>query len=199
MKSLAQRNRQTFLVTLAIVVGMAGMAYAAVPLYRLVCQVTGWGGTTQTVARNDSQIIDRKFTVQFNADVARGMPWTFKPDARQLEVKVGQDGFTSFLAQNDAAESVTGSAVYNVTPLKAGKYFYKTQCFCFGEQTLPPGESVHMPVVFFIDPEIMEDEELRDLKTITLSYTFFKQGSAAHEKAVDAYLERGDTLGNGNI
>ena len=199
MKDLAARNRRTFFITLGIVAGMAGMAYASVPLYRMICQVTGWGGMTRMVAKNESQVVDRNITVRFNADVARGMPWTFNPEIKQLDLKVGQDGFVSFLARNDAEDAVKGTAVYNVTPLKAGKYFYKTQCFCFGEQTLPAGESVHMPVAFFIDPAIMEDAELKDLNTITLSYTFFRHGSAELEKAVDKYLEDASAPAGGNI
>jgi cytochrome c oxidase assembly protein subunit 11 len=185
---LARKNAKTMLVTLGVVFGMIGMSFASVPLYRMICQVTGWGGTTQMVAENTSdKIYDREITVRFNTDVARGMPWEFKPELRSVKVKVGQDGLIAFVARNEADEPVTGTAVYNVTPLKVAKYFYKTQCFCFGEQTLNPGQTQHMPVTFFVDPDIMKDRDMDDVKTITLSYSFFRHGTPELEAAIKKY------------
>jgi cytochrome c oxidase assembly protein subunit 11 len=183
LASLQQKNRKILAVTMGVVFGMVLLSFASVPLYRAICQVTGWGGTTRREAQNVSQVYDREITVQFNADTDPGIPWIFGPDLRQVKVKVGADAIISYFAENKSKEPVAGTAVYNVTPLKAGKYFNKTQCFCFSEQVLQPGQKVHMPVTFFIDPKIMDDWELRNLKTITLSYTFFRQNSPALEKA----------------
>lgn len=194
-QDLARKNRKILNITLGVVFGMVLLSFASVPLYRLTCQVMGWGGTTQMVEANpNTRTYDRAFTVKFNTNVAQGMPWAFRPDIRETVVKAGQDGFISFVAENKGQNPVTGTAVYNVTPLQAGKYFYKTQCFCFGEQVLNPGEKVHMPVVFFVDPAIMEDKDLAGLSTITLSYTFFKKDSPELEKAMEKfYTDHGDS------
>lgn len=195
MDDLARKNRRILNITLGVVAGMVLLSFASVPIYRLTCQVMGWGGTTQMVETNpNTRVYDRTFTVKFNTNVAQGMPWSFRPDIREVDVKAGQDGFISFIAENKGAKPVVGTAVYNVTPLQAGKYFYKTQCFCFGEQVLNPGEKVHMPVVFFVDPAIMEDKDLSDLSAITLSYTFFKKDSPELEKAMEKfYTDHGDS------
>lgn len=188
MSDLQRKNVKVMLVTLGVVFGMIGLSFASVPLYRMICQVTGWGGTTQMVEANTSdKIYDREITVRFNTDVAQGMPWEFKPELRSVPVKVGQDGLISFVAKNLSDAPVTGTAVYNVTPLKVAKYFYKTQCFCFGEQTLQPGQMQHMPVTFFVDPSIMQDRDMDDVKTITLSYSFFRHGTQELESAIEKY------------
>lgn len=188
MSDLQRKNAKVMLVTLGVVFGMIGLSFASVPLYRMICQVTGWGGTTQMVEANTSdKIYDREITVRFNTDVAQGMPWEFKPELRSVPVKVGQDGLISFVAKNLSDAPVTGTAVYNVTPLKVAKYFYKTQCFCFGEQTLQPGQMQHMPVTFFVDPAIMQDRDMDDVKTITLSYSFFRHGTQELESAIEKY------------
>lgn len=194
MTDLQSKNRRVMKYTLAVVAGMIILSYASVPLYRKICQVTGWGGTTQEVKENpyEGQKFAREITVRFNVDVDPSIPWDFKPDALSVKVKVGQDGFVSYAATNRSREPVTGTAVYNVTPLLAGKYFYKTQCFCFGEQVLAPGKTVHMPVSFFIDPKIMDDRDLRDLKTITLSYTFYRKESPEHDKAIENFANKSD-------
>ena len=158
----------------AVVAGMVGMAFAAVPLYRLFCQVTGYGGTTQTAGEAPELVLDRVITVRFNADVARGMPWRFRPARLAIDARVGEPMLAYYRASNDTDETVSGHAVFNVTPLKAGIYFAKIDCFCFEEQVLAPGESVEMPVSFFIDPTIADDPNLNDVGTITLSYTFFR-------------------------
>lgn len=193
---LRRKNRRVMTATLAFVAGMVGLAYVSVPLYTMLCKVTGWGGTTQVDGTRAGpqmgtlaprQTFAREITVRFNTDTAPNMPWQFKPDLPAVKVRVGQDALISFLAKNATTQPVTGTAVYNVTPLKAGKYFFKTQCFCFDEQLLNPGQEVHMPVSFYIDPKIMEDRELRDLKTITLSYTFFRKDSKELDKAMEKF------------
>jgi len=184
---LKQKNIRVLKYTIGFVFFMVAMAYASVPLYDMLCRVTGWGGTTRMTKENPHKVLDRDITVRFNADVARDMPWSFHPDMKEIKLKVGQDGFVSFVAFNPLSQPVAGTAVYNVTPLKAGKYFYKTQCFCFNEQILTPQLRVHMPVVFFVDPAITEDPEMDDLKTITLSYTFFRKDSEALEKAMEKF------------
>ncbi len=185
---LARKNKRVLLGALGVVAVMIGVAFASVPLYRMICQVTGWGGTTRMVESNPFTAVQgRKMTVRFDANVSHGMPWSFKPDLNEVTVDVGADGLISFVAENPTKETVTGTAVYNVTPLKAGKYFNKTQCFCFGEQVLEPNQRVHMPVVFFVDPAILDDPELKDLTTITLSYTFFKAASPELERAIENF------------
>lgn len=189
---LQRKNKKTLKVTLGIVAGMIVLSFASVPLYRTLCQVTGWGGTTKRITQNTSQVYDREMVIQFNADVDPHMPWSFTPDLRQVKVKIGQDGIISYSARNDGKLPIAGTAIYNVTPLQAGKYFNKTQCFCFGEQILQPGQKVHMPVTFFVDPKIMEDRDLKDLKTITLSYTFYRHNSPELEKAVENFYNAPD-------
>lgn len=189
---LRQKNKKTLIVTLGVVFAMIVLSFASVPIYRRICQITGWGGTTQRVEENTGKVYDREIIVQFNADVDPRLPWTLKPDLRQVKVKVGQDAIISYSAQNKSKTPITGTAVHNVTPLQAGKYFNKTQCFCFGEQTLQAGQKVHMPVTFFIDPKIMEDRELKNLKTITLSYTFYRHNSPELEKAVENFYNAPD-------
>lgn len=158
----------------AVALGMLGMAYAFVPLYNLFCQVTGFGGTTQVSEVVPSEIIDRSVNVRFNADTSKDLEWSFKAEQRDVDIKIGENKLVFFAAENTGDETLKGTAVYNVTPLKAGGYFNKVECFCFQEQALKPGEKMTFPVSFFIDPEIVNDRNLKDVKTITLSYTFFK-------------------------
>lgn len=189
MQDIAARNKKVFRATLGVVFCMIALSFLSVPLYRLACQVTGWGGTTQRAeARTEQVAIDREITVRFRAEVAPDMPWKFGAEQGPVTLKIGADGFASFYAQNNSATPVAGTAVFNVTPLRAGKYFFKTQCFCFGEQVLNPAEKVHMPVVFYVDPKIIDDPDLKDLKTITLSYTFFRKDSEGLEKAIDSFV-----------
>ena len=173
----AGRNRRTMLSLLAIVVGMGCMAYASVPLYRLFCQVTGFGGTTQRAAAAPAQVAaqatDRIITVRFDATVG-DVPWEFEPVQLSVAARVGETELITYRAHNAARQAVTGTATFNVTPSKAGQYFDKIQCFCFTEQTLQPGESAELPVSFFIDPALLQDRNLDDVDTITLSYTFFR-------------------------
>src|SRR5690606_31557032 len=175
-----------------IALGMVMMAYAAVPLYQLFCQVTGFGGTTQVATAASEEVLDREIVVRFNADVNPALPWTFQPEQREARLKVGEQGLAFYRAVNNGTEPVIGTATYNVTPLKAGLYFSKIQCFCFTEQRLEPGESMDMPVTFFVDPSIADDPNLNDVRTITLSYTFFRTQGAEPAPARTARAATGN-------
>ncbi len=180
-------SRRSVLMALilgGVVCGMVGLAFGAVPLYRLFCQVTGFGGTTQVAEEAPAEIGDRLVTVRFNADTARDLPWHFKPGQREMTVRVGEMAMAVYSAENRSERALVGSSTFNVTPLKAGVYFNKIECFCFEEQTLAPGERVDFPVSFFVDPEIVEDRRLDDVSTITLSYTFFARGEGVTEAAL---------------
>ena len=186
-ESLRRRNRKTLTVLTAVVFGMVGLAYASVPLYRIFCQVTGYGGTTQQAAagapESGRMMPLRMITVRFDSNVSLTLPWRFVPAQPSMEIKVGESALAFFNARNLSAAPVTGSAVFNVTPLKVGKYFNKIECFCFTEQTLAPGQQLDMPVSFFVDPEIMADANTAEVKTITLSYTFFAAANEEQENA----------------
>ncbi|SVA68830.1 uncharacterized protein METZ01_LOCUS121684 [marine metagenome] len=164
--------------------GMVGLSFAAVPLYDLFCSVTGFGGTTQTADAAPAEVGNRVMAVQFNSDVSNDVPWRFKPSQREVELRVGDVGLAFYTAINESNNTILGSATFNVTPPKAGIYFSKIDCFCFEEQVLRPGESAELPVTFFIDPDIVNDRDMDDVTTITLSYTFFNQG----EEALRNYL-----------
>ncbi len=181
-----RRNARTGVVLIGVVAGMAGLSFASVPLYRLFCQVTGYGGTTQVATAAPGAVTDRVIKVRFNADTAPGLPWTFKPVQREIALKVGESGLAYYRARNLAAEAVTGTSTFNVTPLKAGQYFSKVQCFCFDEQRLEAGQELDMAVSFFVDPEILSDRNLDDVKTITLSYTFFRAPGDTEAEAEQA-------------
>jgi cytochrome c oxidase assembly protein subunit 11 len=180
---LRTRERGIVAVCLCIIAGMAGLSYAAVPLYNIFCRVTGYGGTTQRAEELAPGAIDRVITVRFDANLSKGLAWRFVPVQKELTLKVGEAGLAFFRAQNLTDIPLVGMASYNVTPQKAGVYFTKVQCFCFTEQRLEAGESVDMPVSFFVDPAIAEDENLKDVTTITLSYTFFPKGEATENIA----------------
>ena len=166
-------HMKTVLPLVGVLLGMAGLSYAAVPLYDLFCRVTGYGGTTQKADKAPGTVSDRMITVRFNSDIAPGLRWAFQPEQRTITVKIGAEKLAFYRARNTGKAAVTGTAVFNVTPAKAGQYFNKIACFCFEEQLLKPGQSVQMPVSFFIDPAILKDRNLDDVDTITLSYTFF--------------------------
>ena len=176
----------------SFVIGMGAMAYAAVPLYEMFCKVTGYGGTTQRVEQASDVILDETIKVRFDANVGPGLPWTFEPVQREVELKIGETVQILYKARNNASKATTGQATFNVTPQAAGAYFNKVQCFCFTETTLKPGEELEMPVVFFVDPEIVKPVETKGIHTITLSYTFYPHeaskpvASAAAAKADDA-------------
>ncbi len=169
----AARNARTALALAVVVCAMVGLAYASVPLYRLFCQVTGYGGTTQVAEAAPATVSERRITVRFNTDVSPDLPWRFEPPEHAVTLRVGEPGLAIFHAVNLSNRPMTGSATFNVTPLKAGRYFDKTQCFCFDQQRLEAGQTADMGVSFFIDPAILEDRNLDDVTTVTLSYTFF--------------------------
>lgn len=165
-------NLRIAMVLAGVVAGMVGLAYAAVPLYALFCQVTGFGGTTQVADGNPKGTIAREMTVRFDSNVDGGLAWRVKPSA-PVTGKIGEVTTVSYVATNLSDRTVTGTAIFNVVPERAGIYFNKIECFCFTEQTLQPGESVDMPVTFFVDPDLDENEELDTIREITLSYTFY--------------------------
>ena len=185
--ALTRKNRKTGGLVLLVVAGMVGLSFASVPLYRLFCQVTGFGGTTQISQILPDKILERSVTVKFNADVNRALPWDFRPQQREITVHIGEKALIAYAARNKIARPTAGTAIYNVTPLKVGKYFHKIQCFCFDEQILGPGQKVSMPVMFYIDPAMDEDPGMEDVSVITLSYTFFPADSSALEQGLDAF------------
>jgi cytochrome c oxidase assembly protein subunit 11 len=165
-------NARTALVLAGVVVAMTGMAYASVPLYDLFCRVTGYGGTTQRAETGSSNAIDRDVVIRFDANVS-GLAWDFRPENPDIRLKVGETVIVNYIAENRSDQRTAGSATFNVAPAAAGAYFNKIQCFCFTKQVLQPGEKILMPVQFFIDPAMDGDNDLRAVKTITLSYTFY--------------------------
>jgi cytochrome c oxidase assembly protein subunit 11 len=168
------RNRKTALSLLAIVAGMIMLSYASVPLYRMFCKYTGFGGTTQDAVAAPEIILNREMTVMFNTDVMPDLPWEFVSEQRKIKVKLGEQKLVFFKVTNTSDKPFKGVSTFNVTPDAAGVYFMKIKCFCYDAQLVKPGETVTMPVSFFLDPSLQENHELDDLTTITLSYTFFK-------------------------
>lgn len=173
----AHKNRNLALNMLAIVVGMALLSYASVPLYRMFCQVTGFGGTTQFVSEDQpipDRVYDRELVVRFNTDVMPELPWNFAPLQRKVTVKVGEQKLVFFRVTNEGTAPLEGVSTFNVTPDEMGQYFVKVKCFCYENQRIEAGQTVDMPVSFFIDPALLENHDLDKLTTVTLSYTFFK-------------------------
>ncbi len=156
-----------------VVLGMLGMSFAAVPLYREFCAITGFGGTPQIGPETSASVSDKTIVVRFEANTSPGLPWQFAPEQKQVTVKFGQEQVAFYTARNKADVPVEGIALYNVTPDKVGRYFHKTACFCFNEQTLAPHQSMQMPVSFWVDPAMASDPSVADVTEITLSYTFF--------------------------
>ena len=169
----AVKKYRTLGFLLVLIMGMGILSYASVPLYKLFCQVTGYGGTTQQVTSPSSQILERKIKIRFDANTKPTLDWNFQPVQTSMDISVGQNALAFYQAENTGKDPVVGTATFNVTPEKAGVYFNKIDCFCFVEQLLAPQEAVEMPVSFFIDPDIVNDPNLGDVTTITLSYTFF--------------------------
>lgn len=190
MSDLRRKNRNAALGVFGIVLCMTALAFASVPLYNLFCRITGYGGTTQVAQAAPDTVSERIITVRLNAETASSLPWEFAPEQRRVDVHPGQKALISYKAVNLAGAPVTGTAVYNVSPPKAGKYFKKIECFCFGEQLLEAGQEVAMPVLFFIDPKIDEDPGMKDVTTITLSYTFFKIDSPELERALEDFYNQ---------
>jgi cytochrome c oxidase assembly protein subunit 11 len=166
-----------------VALAMLALGFAAVPLYRLFCQVTGFDGTTQrvseAVAGKVRAVSGKTISIRFDGNVAGGMPWEFRPEQVTHTVEIGGRDMAFYIARNTSARPITGTAIFNVSPSQAGKHFKKIECFCFSQQTLQPGEEVRMPVVYFVDPAILDDPDARDVEQITLSYTFNEDRSAA--------------------
>jgi cytochrome c oxidase assembly protein subunit 11 len=158
----------------AVVAGMVGAAYAAVPLYNWFCRTTGFGGTTQVAERAPDHVLNRSLTIRFDSNVAPGLPWTFQPEQNEIEVRIGEVTTVRYKVVNEAAREISAQASYNVSPPTVGAYFSKINCFCFTEQRLKAGETREMTVVFYVDPSIVKDHDQDDLNTITLSYTFYR-------------------------
>ncbi|MGB0697126.1 MAG: cytochrome c oxidase assembly protein [Rhodospirillaceae bacterium] len=180
-QSREQANRKMLVTCLLVIGGMIGVAYASVPLYRLFCQVTGYGGTPMIQAEGAAPVPvgDRIVTIEFDANTNRELPWQFEAVQRRVDIKVGEQGLAFYQATNTADRPIIGTATFNVTPLKAAQYFTKVDCFCFTEQRLDPGQTMDMPVSFYVDPAIGEDPHTLDITTITLSYTFFEDTEAS--------------------
>lgn len=195
---LARKNRRVGLAVLGVVAAMTGLAFASVPLYSLFCRVTGYGGTTQVAASLPDRILERRVNVRFDSNVSSLLDWEFKPEIPHVSIRLGERGVIAYHARNRSGHALTGTAVYNVTPPKAGPYFQKIECFCFGEQILAPGQDVSMPVLFFVDPAMNDDPNLDDVTEITLSYTFFKSETSELEDAMDTFYNSVDTDGLGS-
>jgi cytochrome c oxidase assembly protein subunit 11 len=169
----APRHGLVALICGVLVLGMAGLSFAAVPLYRLYCQVTGYQGTTQRAEKASDVVLERVVKVHFDANTAADLPWKFEPVQSSVNVKVGENTLAFFRATNLSDKTTVGTAIFNVTPDAVGPHFQKVQCFCFTEQKLEPGQSVDMPVSFFVDPAFATDEETKQLSELTLSYSFY--------------------------
>lgn len=170
-----RRNRRTLVAMAGVGLSMLALGFASVPLYRIFCEQTGFGGTTMRAAANVQvrEATGHSMSIRFDSNVQPGMPWQFYPEHRTDTVTVGRKDMAIFIAKNMSDKPVTGTASFNVTPSQAGAYFTKIQCFCFTEQTLQPGQEVRMPVLYFVDPKILKDPDNKDTQQITLSYTFY--------------------------
>ena len=172
----------TLVCLLAIIGAMGTLTAYSVELYEVFCRITGYGGTTQIADRASDRIVDRQITIRFNADTNSGLPWRFEPVQNSIAIRAGQRALAFYRAESNADTPVVGTATFNVTPSKAGQYFNKIDCFCFTEQTLDPGQVADLPVQFFVDPAIVDDPNLDDVTTITLSYTFFRAPGGGADK-----------------
>jgi|TARA_R110002126_G_scaffold13118_7_gene57287 cytochrome c oxidase assembly protein subunit 11 len=190
-EDIAQKNKRLARGVFLAVFIMVGLAYASVPLYSIFCQVTGFGGTTQfsESAPATDKIRERTIRVNFSADINHNLYWDFRAGEHTTTVNVGAQGLTHFVAKSNDDKPSAGTALYNVTPLKAGKYFHKIECFCFGEQILQPNQEVQMPVLFYIDPSFDDDPHMKDVSLITLSYTFYRAESDALDAAMEEFYE----------
>ncbi len=171
-ETLEQGKRKTVVKLVGVVLFMGSLAWASVPLYDLFCRVTGWGGATDIAEAAMDQPLDEQVTVRFDASRDAGMPWDFEPVQLKMKLRIGEEGLAFYEAHNPTDRPIAGTASFNVAPYSAGAYFSKIACFCFEMQVLQPGETVTMPVSFFVEPEILDDPDARFVKTITLSYTF---------------------------
>jgi cytochrome c oxidase assembly protein subunit 11 len=178
-EDIGRRNARVGMMAFAGALFMLGLGYAAVPLYEMFCRVTGFGGTTMTATESDAaraaaNATGQKISIRFDASAASDMPWTFRPSQATDTITIGERDIATYVARNESSLPITGMATFNVTPEQAGKYFNKVQCFCFTEQTLMPGQEVTMPVLYFVDPAMLDDPNMKGVEQITLSYTFHR-------------------------
>ena len=188
-----QSNSRIVLMCVAMVLGMGGLAYASVPLYELFCQVTGYGGTTQQVdakAADGVGIIDRDINVRFDANTASSLNWKFAPQERQVTIKMGEKMVINYVAKNLSDAPIVGMAAFNVTPQAAGVFFNKIECFCFTDTYIEPGETLNMPVTFYVDTDMYKEKALKSMKTITLSYTFIESETTLEDALTERNEER---------
>lgn len=171
---IADPNVRVAAMAATVVVVMGTLAWVAVPFYSWFCAVTGFGGTTQVAEAESDEVLDRTITVRFDANTAQGMPWTFRPVEHEMTLRIGETGLAFYEASNPTDVAVAGQASFNVAPYSAGQFFSKVECFCFTEQVLQPGETVQMPVSFYVDPDLVDHAEARYVHEITLSYTFYQ-------------------------
>ena len=194
---------KTVYLCAGLATGMLGMSFAAVPLYDLFCKVTGYAGTTQRADDVTGTVLDRTITVRFDSNIQNELDWEFAPKQRSIDLKIGEKKQAFYVATNTGRDTSWGTATFNVSPGAAGVYFNKIECFCFTEQELKAGQTVEMPVVFFVDPEIVNDPLMKDVNTITLSYTFFEDEDAREEHQETARLEmktkNAGTMGNSDL
>jgi cytochrome c oxidase assembly protein subunit 11 len=169
----SRRQGLVALSLVGLVAFMVGLSFAAVPLYRMFCQATGYGGIPQRAEKAPGEVLDRIVRIRFDGNVGSGLPWTFKPDVQTMDVKIGETALAFFKASNQSSAPISGRAVFNVVPELASRYFTKIECFCFKQQTLAANQTVEMPVTFFVDPKIVDDEDTKSISEITLSYTFY--------------------------
>jgi cytochrome c oxidase assembly protein subunit 11 len=187
------RNARMALGLVVVIGGMTGMAFASVPLYRAFCAATGYGGTPDITAQHSKGAVARMITVRFDANTNANLPWNFKPVQDHVTLPLGEEQLAFYSARNNSDAAITGVAVYNVTPEKVGKYFHKTACFCFDEQTLTAGQDMQFPLSFWVDPKIADDPNTADVTSITLSYTFLRAADDAARTA--AFANAGPHVG----
>ncbi len=199
-KKKPTENRRIVGMCLGMVLGMGGLAYASVPLYEIFCQVTGFGGTTQRAELSDAiPVIDREINVRFDANTASSLQWKFAPEQREVTLKMGERMVVNYVAENRSDEPIVGMASFNVTPQSTGMFFNKIECFCFTDTYIEPGGRLEMPVVFYVDPDMDNEFELKNINTITLSYTFFESETEPEEIAAEqSQLGAGENQ-NGNL
>lgn len=186
-----RRNSVVAVACLSLSIGMVGLSYAAVPLYQIFCQVTGYGGTPQIATAPSNNVIDTTLTMRFDANVDGTLGgWKFKPETPTLDIRYGENKLAYYVSTNTTDKPMTGTASFNVTPEIAGVYFNKIECFCFTEQTLQPGETVRMPVSFYVDPEMLKDKDAAHISQLTLSYTFHELGKDADETNASSAPEK---------
>lgn len=182
-----RKNLKVAGILTVLVIGMISLSFAAVPLYELFCRVTGYSGTTQVAKASSTRIVNQTIWLDFDTNVANDLPWRFAAPNR-VEMKLGEERLVTFEAVNLSDQPILATSVFNASPFKIGKYVQKTECFCFTEQLLLPGEAKKFPVTFFIDPEMAEDQNSNEVRAITLSYTFFNKG----QKALEQYLSQSE-------